>query len=66
MMIKNFDTRKFDLLIERLSVIAMFLVVLAVVGGFVRLALDHWSYLIPLFAVVVGGVYLIRKSDFRF
>jgi hypothetical protein len=62
----NFDIKKFDQLIEKASVIAIVLVALAVIAGFVRLMFDHWSYLIPLLVVIGAAAYLIKKTNFHF
>ena len=65
-MMNNFDTKRFDQLIEKISVIAIVLVALAVMAGFVRLVLEHWSYIILLLVVIGAATYMIKKSNFRF
>ena len=64
---KSLDAKKFDHLIEILSIIVIILVVLAVIGGFARLVLDYQGYLIPLVAVVVGAIYVayrVKNTNF--
>jgi hypothetical protein len=60
-MLKNFGDKRLDHLIEILSVIAIVLVFLMVIGGFARLALDYLGYVIPLVAVVLGAVYIVYR-----
>jgi len=61
---KNLVAEKFDYVIEVVSAIAIVVVALVVFGGFSRLVLQNWEYVIPAVGVVIGGVYLVKKSKF--
>jgi uncharacterized membrane protein len=58
---KSFDVKKFDRLVEGLSALLIALATLAVAVGFIRLALDHWGYLVPLAIVIIGGIFIATR-----
>jgi len=49
--------------IDRVAVVAIVLVVLAVIVGFFRLALDHLGYLVPTVSAAAAGYYIYWRSE---
>ena len=43
---------------EKVSAIALAIVVLAVLGGLVRLVFSHWTYVVLIVLLAVGAKYL--------
>lgn len=47
---------------EKISAVIIALVIVAVLIGFIRLAIAHWEYVILVIITVFAGYYLLRPS----
>ena len=50
-------------MVEKLAAVVIILVVVAVVVGFIRLALDHWGYILLAVLAVCAGYYVYRLGS---